>query len=129
VIIVATIAFRPLIQQVVKTVPRPFRSLYRHVTPGPQHGRSTKIYNITLEEGIYLDEYDVVLTNNIHETLKQTSAEEIGTEYLSETTNGTKGLCNGYIYGPNRRLIVPLVSYSKRFLYCDSGSIWTYLSQ
>ena len=102
-----------------------------------QRGKFTDIHDITPEEGIYPDEYDVLLTDITHETLMKAISDEIGIVYLSEATGDTKkpvSVCDGYIYGPNRRPIVPLVvSYGKQsrwvFFIVDSGSPWTFMSK
>ena len=101
-----------------------------------QRGEFTDIHDITPEEAIYPYEYDVLLSDVTHDTLKQTISDEIGIAYISEATGDAKqpvSVCDGYIYGPNRRPIVPLVvSYQEQsrwvFFLIDSSSPWTFLS-
>ena len=63
-----------------------------------QRGEFTDIHDITPEEGIYPYEYDVLLSDITHDTLKQTTSDEIGIAHPPEATDDTKqrvSVCDG----------------------------------
>ena len=102
-----------------------------------QRSQFTDIHDITPEEAFHPNQYDVLLTDISHQTLEHTISDELGIVYLSEATDDAQKpvrVCDGYIYGPHKRTIIPLVVTSQQesrwlFFVVDSGSPWTFMSR
>ena len=87
--------------------------------------------------GIVPKDYDVLISDVKHETLKTKIAEELGISYLSKATVSQAGevaqVSNGIIYGTKYRPIVPLVVCHDGearwvFFIVGGGSPATYIS-
>lgn len=89
------------------------------------------------EVGLYPEEYDITIPDISHETLQHRVSEKLGIDYLSEAFDEAKkpvSMCNGYIFGRNKRPMVALVvshggEYRWVFFVVDTGSPWTYVSR